>query len=447
MSWNAGLSAGLLILASLAVLAWWRARTGEFCSPFAVVVASWGLTFSLFLLRLVPFKSISTRAGAIILVGVGSLLAGLFLAPWLDRHPKPRVWSAKGASWWVSLYSLLGIAGTGWYLREVQQRFGLGAILHDAPRVRYALLSYEIPSRFLFLQFLCMAAPLLAAAVAMAGQRLRWWVWGLVLIAWAGTCVTTDRTQFFVVTLAVAFIWLYHSGPNLSLRRIATFTGLAAVVLIANFMVVGYWVGKSADAVGTAPWVGRPTGQSVGVWQRVERQALGYASTIYLYATGSYPAFAAYVEEEHPRTYGVQSLYPVARLLERVGIVRGGVPYAIPDPVTIVQTADRTVGFNAFTYLYYPYQDFGTAGVAGYSLLIGLLAGSLHLRTRLVRSSPLHLLVLGQVSMALTLSVFVNKFNNTATWYVLTVTVLPFLATVSLDCMLDRVRTNRPARG
>lgn len=424
------LSVSVVAVVSLGALAWARSRNGEYCSPFSVVVAAWGLTFGLFLLRLLPYRPISWRAGAIMSLGVAALLAGTLLARRLDRQPRPHIWTTKGASLWVAAYALLALSGTAWYLRLVHQRLGWQAILHDAPRVRYALLTYEIPSRFLFLQFFCMAAPLVAMALVIAGQRLRGWVWGLVAAAWAGTFVTTDRTQFFIVLLTTTFMWLYRRGPSLALRRLAAYVGLAGVVLAANFLIVGYWVGKSAEVVGTAPWVPR-AGQLVGGREqqaspRLLPRFVGYASTIYVYATGSFPAFAAYVEEEHPRTYGVQALYPVARLLQRVGLVKGGVPYAIPNSSLVVNDGKHPIGFNAYTFLYYPYQDFGATGVAVYCLLIGLLAGAAYQRTRLVRTSPLHLLVLGQISMALALSVFVNKFNNTAAWYVFVLTVIPF---------------------
>jgi hypothetical protein len=40
--------------------------------------------------------------------------------------------------------------------------------------------------------------------------------------------------------------------------------------------------------------------------------------------------------------------------------------------------------------------------------------------------SPLYLLMSSQIAAALVLSVFVNKFNNTASWYVFVLTTAPF---------------------
>jgi hypothetical protein len=82
------------------------------------------------------------------------------------------------------------------------------------------------------------------------------------------------------------------------------------------------------------------------------------------------------------------------------------------------------------------------AGVVIYSLLIGAVSGIAYGRARRARGSALHLLVVGQISTALTLSVFVNKFNNTASWYIFTFTVLPFLVPLAAS----RFRSARGSR-
>ena len=54
------------------------------------------------------------------------------------------------------------------------------------------------------------------------------------------------------------------------------------------------------------------------------------------------------------------------------------------------------------------------------------------------RASPAALLAIAQISGAIVLSIFVNKFNNTASWYILFTSLLPFLVGGYL-------RTRRPA--
>jgi len=154
--------------------------------------------------------------------------------------------------------------------------------------------------------------------------------------------------------------------------------------------------------------------------------ALRKSSTLYLYSTGSFAAFALWFPPNTPLTHGVHSIFPVARLLERAGVIRQVLPSPIPGFVKIVRRGNDAIFFNGYTFLYYPISDFGVVGLAVYCLLIGLLVGTVYERTRRVRSSSLHLLMMGQLSVALTLSVFVNKFNNTASWYVAVMTTAPF---------------------
>jgi hypothetical protein len=83
--------------------------------------------------------------------------------------------------------------------------------------------------------------------------------------------------------------------------------------------------------------------------------------------------------------------------------------------------------YNQYTFLYYPFEDFGSAGALAYALGIALLAGAIYAWGRRNRSDPLRLLVVAQIATAVALTPFVNKFNNTAWWYILVLTTLPWL--------------------
>jgi oligosaccharide repeat unit polymerase len=119
--------------------------------------------------------------------------------------------------------------------------------------------------------------------------------------------------------------------------------------------------------------------------------------------------------------------YPIVRLLQRSGLVSMTLPPAIPEFVSLGISGAEDRKFNGYTFLYYPLVDFGPAGALVYAGVIGLIVGLAYGWTRRNRSAPLRLLVMGQLSTALVLSIFVSKFNNTASWYVVVLTALPFL--------------------
>jgi hypothetical protein len=115
----------------------------------------------------------------------------------------------------------------------------------------------------------------------------------------------------------------------------------------------------------------------------------------------------------------------VARFLERAGVIRHDVPSPIPGFVKIVRRGNDVDFFNGYAFLYYPISGVCAVGAAVYRLPTGLLEGAAYERTRRARPSSLRLLGMGQLSVALTLSVFVNKFSDTASWYLAVMTTAP----------------------
>ncbi len=490
--------------AGVAALAWARARTGDFANPAALATAVWCSSFGLFLLRMLPYPEMPLLAAATLLLGASALVGGMLLARPLARHAAPRVWQVPGPAVWIVGYACLGLVGTVWYVWEVGRLLGFQTLLHDATRVRIALANYEIPSRFLFLQFFCMIAPILATALTLGAVRLKAWQWGLVVACAGATWVTTDRTQFFTIVITSLFMFLYRYGGTLSVRRLIGGLVLAGLALTANFLAVGYWTGRSPENLGfvlTAPRPGSglASGPAAGARAaaalaatpgprkspgKLARQpgqpsvptapaplpaaggaapaappaapsqlergttdapdallmqpatpltrnrflaaVLRKGSTFYLYATASYAAFALWFPPDQPLTYGVQSAYPVARLLNRVGLISTTLPPQVLGFTKVVRRGTDVILFNGYTFLYYPLRDFGVAGMAAYCLLVGLLIGTVYERTRRMRASALHLVVLGQLTLGIVLSIFVNKFNSTITWYIVFATSLPF---------------------
>lgn len=461
-----GLSIGLLFIAALAVPISRRA-TGDFFTPAALFLATWCAALGLYFLRLLPYPPMETRTllfvGAVITLFVAASAVGHWIARSADRRPARR--PATVADGWVFAYSVVALAGVAWYVWLVVTILGPDAFREGAP-IRTALGTYKIPSAFLFLEYFCIATPLLAAALLMTGTRIRPVILlGPVLCAFA-TWITTDRTQFFVLMLGMFFMYVFRQHRRLSWPGLMTVGAVAGVLLAGNFLLVGAWIGKTPGNLGilaglpavsasagssaapaasppeaAAPVPGSPdeaasppaapTGESAPspviqpVLARLEAM-IRRGTTLYLYTTGSFAALDLLLDDPPALTGGLHTVYPVARLLQRAGLADGPIPSDIPPYRALRLQSGGEIQFNSYTFLYYPWMDFGWWGALAYVAGVGLLSGALYGIARQRRDSPVLLLLMAHLSTALVLSVFVNKFNNTATWYVTVATVAPF---------------------
>ena len=207
--------------------------------------------------------------------------------------------------------------------------------------------------------------------------------------------------------------------------------------------------GQRTEAGVREPVASSPAEREIPVGSgTVFEPVLRHANTLYLYSTASYAAFSLWYPSGQPLAYGLHTFYPVARLLERLGVISGPLPPAILGFAKVVRRGTDFIEFNAYTFLYYPIADFGVAGMSVFCIVLGLLIGVVYGRTRRARSSALHLLMMGQISFALVLSIFVNRFNSTAAWYQVVWTVLPFGATALASRIApSRARVDSPVSG
>ena len=446
-----GTSFVLWTLAVAAILISRRA-TGDFLSPPALVVGVWCVTGGLYFLFLLPYVPLSDRSAALIASALACLVAGMLLGGRIVRRrlgetERARL-SEEGPARWIGWYALIGWTGFLWYAFFAVGLFGWAG-LRQGWRIRWALGDRLIPSGFLFLEFFCIVTPLLALACLLTGARVSR---GRLLAA--ASCVvplwlTTDRTQFFMLTLTALWMYLLRHGPRLSAFRYARAVALCGVLLIAQFLAVGWWVGKTPEHLGAKLDVDRilppPAAGSIvrkgASRPSIDTQAIvraarkflrartetvfRHASTLYVYATCSYPALSGLLEDPPEMTMGRRTFFPVFRLAQRAGLPTGPLPDVIPPFRKISYEANLAT--NAYSFLRDPYLDFSVVGLLGVPFVIGGISGVLYGIVRRRRDAPLPLVGLALICMGLTLSVLFNKFNDTATWYIGLMTSVPFL--------------------
>jgi hypothetical protein len=437
------MTAGLLFAIALLAPAVSRRLTGDFFSPPSLAASAWCGTLGLFALRLLPYGPLqpATRtlvAGTIVCLVLASALA----AWWVSR----RVRSTSGAvaqprrpAVWVTAYAVAGLFGFAWYVFNVVSLLGWQGFA-DGYALREALFSYRIPSAFLFAQFFTIVAPLVALAFVLGNTRLPGRVLILPILCVFATLLSTDRTQFFLLVLAAGFMVAHRFGPEAPWQRIAGVTLLAAVLLVGSFLAVQAWRGgQMPNRTGLflrlpgVVWVARtaeveahPDAPVIGAAGR-EAQRL---ALFYVYLTVSYPALDRLLESPGPRWGGRHIFFPVLRPLQRAGLLDIPLPSQIPDSTLVCPPPAAgllPLHYNQYSFLYYPFQDFGSTGALGYVFGIGLLVGAIYGWGRTDRGDPLRLLLVGQAATAIALTPFVNKFNNTAWWYILVLTALPWI--------------------
>jgi hypothetical protein len=424
------MAAVILLLLACAAPVVSRRITGDVFGPLALVALTWGVTAALALLAWIPYHPIAAGTWWFLVTNLAALAAGLLAGHWLaGRMPRRSQKPARiGTSAdplrperWIVPMSGAAIAGVAWYVVAAGTRLGWRGML-DGERLRQALTTYEIPSTFLFLQFFCLVAPLVAAAVALTGTRLSWPARIGAGAAALGTLPTTDRTQVFSLIATLFLMWVFARGRTLGWRRLLLVGGVVPVLLAANFVAVDAWRRNVLEAFELKLTVEAPDSRSTPVarafWRRL--------TSAYYYATSSYPALDRLLLDPGPPTGGALTFYPVTRALERAGLGPPTPPY-IPGFVTITRPGDGPPAYsNAYTYLYYPLRDFGRRGAVVYSLVLGVACGLAIGWARTARHSPAGVLVAGHISTAIAFLPLFNKFNSSPWWYIALWTLVPF---------------------
>lgn len=406
-----------------------RLLTGYTFTPWALVLAAWGGSYGLYALDLLPYRALSLETRLFVGGAVAVLAGGALLGQWIARRAlapaSSEPMNARTARRWVIAFAVAGLAGTAWYVADVVGLLGREAF-GDGTRIREALGTGRISSRFLLLQLSVIVAPLVALELRLSGVRLGRLPMALAGVCAAATWLSTDRTQFFLLALTGLYVAAYRLDRSTSWRRLAALTAATGALLLTAFLAIGVWTQKtSADLHLRLTWP--PAAPGDPRTEPLPPSVQPFAA-LYAYVTCSYPALDYLLTRPRAETGGAHSFYPVLRALQRAGLHRGALPEAIAPFVTLVEEPGQPpVLFNTYTFLYYPLEDFGTRGALAYAAVVALASGLIFGGLTRRPGSALLVLAAAHVATALTLSPSVNKFNNTAWWYVVLASTLPWM--------------------
>lgn len=149
-----------------------------------------------------------------------------------------------------------------------------------------------------------------------------------------------------------------------------------------------------------------------GIFEMKNAKTPIFVTQPYMYVANNYDNFNCLVENLTEHSWGVKMLNPLWTL--------SGLKFAFPS----------LVGFELFvtkeelttvTLFYDAYYDFGIAGVAGLSALLGAVSYGL-MRMMASLRNPVGYVLYAQIALYLMLSFFTTWFGNPTTWFYLAVT-------------------------
>jgi oligosaccharide repeat unit polymerase len=215
----------------------------------------------------------------------------------------------------------------------------------------------------------------------------------------AAVLLMEDRTRFFYATLWSGFLLSY--AVKLPARKILAGLAIFSAILLAQFIAVASWLGKVAE---NSPVLMEAAHASDATMALLPP---------YMYATSSFPALQAYMDQAPRATHGAMTFYPVFKLLNLVDPT-------LEPPAIVAEFVSIPFEANTFTWLHQFYTDFGPAGVLLGPLLAGLLASATYfhmLRTRSFYSTYATALF----CFCLTLSIMVNHLTQGPAWFFLAI--------------------------
>ncbi len=389
-----------LFASAFAALGLSKKTLGDFFSPLAIYVFFWGIALGFFFLNWVSFDELGNEVLMVILISFLCFVAG-GLAPtfyaWsrpqaFVRQPRPLAIHRRRFEIALAALFAFGIFGFGVQLIHLQMEVGLSSFITDPQRVR------DLHSNIKYLGFfdiLNLANFVIATIYIAIFPKPKPWI--VLMLAWAllSTFVSTDRTRFFY-TVIWSFYAVIYTRQRVDLTRRMIMGGLAtALALIGFFLLIAkVYVKQAYDD--NMEYINISSEYSLAI-------------DPYIYLTGSFPVLQAFMQDKTEKMYGKYTFEPIVKIIEvifpdlsRAEIV--GKFYRVP------------VELNVGTYIQSFMLDWGELGYVLCPFLIGFLTMWIYFKMRF-RKTLFLVYFTAIISFCTTISIFVNHYTQTATWF------------------------------
>ncbi len=244
-----------------------------------------------------------------------------------------------------------------------------------------------------YLTVSCVLVPSMAVVFFRQGGSRRPWRNALV-VAMSVICLLipilcVSRFQLIFAVATALFTYIAYTGKV----RLKTVLILAAAMLPLYVILT---VARSHDI----PYLN-------GIFEMKNPAMPIFISQPYIYIANNYENFNCLVEALPAHTFGIRMLFPVWALTG----MKFFFPYLISFPIYIDKEELTTL-----TLFYDAYYDFGVAGVAVFSCVLGGVAAWLDGRLGRMRN-PMGFLFYAQFALYMVLSFFTTWFSNPTTWF------------------------------
>lgn len=373
---------------------------GDYFSPAAIYTFFWCFALATLELGWVSFDPLGVETWGVIWGSYGAFMLGALIptayaltktawrrAPvYLDRIHRCRFERA------LAFLFVCGVFGFLVQLVHLHLEVGLSAFITDPQRVR------DLHSNVKYLGFfdiLNLANFVLAWIYLCLYRRPRRWV--VLILVWAllSILMSTDRTRFFYAVIWSFFASVYLRYRIHLTRKMILGGVVTSIVLIGFFLLIAkVYVKQAYDD--NMEYIKIPPKYSVLI-------------DPYIYLTGSFPVLQATLHDENERTYGKYTFEPLVKIIEVI--------YPDLSRAEIVGKFYRVpVELNVATYLQSFYLDWGIPGIIVGPFVLGFLTTAFYFAMR-QRKTLFYVYLMGLLGFCTTISIFVNHFTQTATWF------------------------------